>query len=172
MNSSKMRGGKRPGAGRPPNFTLFEKLQIHGRCKIISQEMAVEDAKNRMNKRFEGDEIDDGLEVLHQLTLKERRQVIALLDARRDPPDDAPDRIKDAYSEMAFRREALDRKGRGIRGTSYGAREAILKKAAEWATGKFGRDVSVNQVEEILKDRQGDLKRVLSYDDDSPGGPR
>lgn len=165
---TRKRGGKRLGAGRPPKFTLCEKLSIHGQCQKISNRLALEDADRRTGERFEGDEIEEGLEALMRLPLMDRRRVTALLESDGEPPEDTPLPIIEAYSEMASRRAALDRKGRGVRGTSYGQRSDILKEVAAWASQKFGREVTVNQIAEVLKDRNGDLNRVFSTSGDSP----
>jgi hypothetical protein len=160
MAQTRKRGGKRPGAGRPPNFTVLERVAIWGRCAVISQRIAREDAKRVAEERFAGDEIEEGIKAIEALSLNDREKALALLESGNEPPADSPDRIIDAFSEMASRREALDKKGRGVRGTSYGQREAILSEAAAWASERFGRKVSAGQVAEILKDRDGAIARI------------
>jgi hypothetical protein len=170
MAQTRKRGGKRPGAGRPANFTIIEEIAIWGRCAVISQRLAREDAKRAADKKFEGEEIETGLAAFEALSPDDRRFLIALLDSGEEPPVGAPDRIVEAFSEMVSRREALDRKGRGVRGTSYGQREAILSEAAAWASETFHKRVTAGQVAEILKDRDGAIARFYDREADTPEG--
>jgi hypothetical protein len=165
MAQTRKRGGKRPGAGRPANFTIIEKIEIWGRCALISQRLALEDAKRAADKRFEGEEIETGLAAFEALSPDDRRILIALLDSGEEPPVGTPDRIVEAFSEMVSRREALDRKGRGVRGTSYGQREAILSETAAWASERFGRKVTAGQIGKVLKDEDGAIARFYEREE-------
>jgi hypothetical protein len=168
MAQTRKRGGKRPGAGRPPNFTFFEKIAIRGQCAVISQRLAQENAKRVAERRFAGEEIEAGLADFFALSLSDRRYVLALLESGGEPPEDASDLIIDAFSEMRSRRQALDRKGRVVRGTSYGQRNVILSEVAAWASEKFSKPVTAGQVGKILTDENGDFARFYDCAPDSP----